>query len=179
MPVTIDGANGVSKVAPGGVNQEAIADGVVGKGPMFAAYQSTLQTTPSGGGVWTVQLQGEEYASNGMFNPTGATVNGVPAYAFKPNVAGWYALSGTIAWSPNGTGARMCGITKNGGEVKRGSSTAAAASDYGTAVVSALVYLNGTTDYVNFTGYQSSGGNLNTVAGAYLVYFCGHLVRAA
>jgi len=45
---------------------------------------------------------------------------------------------------------------------------------------SALVYCNGSTDYVEFYSYQNSGGNLNTGSyGNATVVFEGYFVRSA
>jgi hypothetical protein len=79
---------------------------------------------------------------------------------FTPNVEGYYYVSGCLFFASSSAGVvNSLSIYKNGSRVVAGDQN----SD-GTArcsFCSALVYLNGTTDYVDMRAYQSSGGNLN------------------
>lgn len=78
---------------------------------------------------------------------------------------GWYLLSGGCGWAVNAAGQRGCEFAKNGTslpgtDVMQPNATASFASS--TTVRSSHVQLNGTTDYVELRGFQSSGGALST-----------------
>ena len=133
--------------------------------PCFSAYQSTLQSVANTTFV-LIAFQTEEFDTNNNFD---STTN----YRFTPTVAGYYAIYGSIlAASANPL---LLSVFKNGVEYKRGGIyTTTAAS-----VVSALVSMNGSTDYVDLRLYQSSGGAINTTAAATVTYFNGSMVRSA
>jgi hypothetical protein len=135
-----------------------------GNGPAFSAYQSAAQSLATG--VQTkILFQSEEFDTAGAFD---ATTN----YRFQPTVAGYYQIQTTVSLASMA----IAYLFKNGSEFKRG-------LQYNTANISssvtALVYLNGTTDYVEAYALQSSGASQNTNAGANLTYFQGFLARAA
>ena len=44
---------------------------------------------------------------------------------------------------------------------------------------SVILYLNGSTDYVELYGYQATGGTVSTSPGADVTVFSGVLMRAA
>jgi hypothetical protein len=45
--------------------------------------------------------------------------------------------------------------------------------------MSILVYLNGSTDYIEFYCYQASGASLNTTTGVVQTYFQAAMIRSA
>lgn len=136
---------------------------MAGNGPAFSAYQSSAQT-PSAG-TWTkIQYQTEEFDTNSCYD-------NVTNYRFTPNVAGYYQISGR---AENGSAFNVMSLSiyKNGSAFKN--------SSYGSTMagvqVSALIYFNGSTDYVETYLNQSSANALvATPAGT---YFQGVLVRA-
>jgi hypothetical protein len=73
-----------------------------------------------------------------------------------------------------GTAETFLAIYKNGAEFKRGTGAVLNAS------ITAMVYCNGSTDYIEIYGYQASGGTV-AMNGASPIYstFAGALVRAA
>lgn len=78
-----------------------------------------------------------------------------------PTLAGIYACSGTILWASNATGDRRAYIGKNGtagAPVSRRFGTSGGAL---TCEVYREVECNGSTDYIELFGYQSSGGSLD------------------
>lgn len=166
MPTQISGTTGVSQVQDGAVTQADLAANVVGKGPVFSAYQSTLQSLVSAT-LTKVVLQSEEVDTNNAFDS-------VTNYRFQPNVAGYYYVTGQVQSS--GPSNFYVAIHKSGNELKRGVQSTGAATY--AANVACLVYLNGTTDYVELFAWQN-GTTQNTVTGANTTYFQGHLVRAA
>lgn len=139
-------------------------------GPTFSAYQSTLHSVANS--TFTkVQLQSEEFDTASNFD---STTN----YRFTPTVAGYYHIDGACVFASSAAFV-VVSIFKNGSEFKRGAQSGSAASSGFGGAVSALVFLNGSTDYVELFCLQVSGGSLNTSTGAALTYFQGFLARAS
>jgi len=148
--------------------------------PAFSAY-------PSGAVSLTNVTQTvmacstEEFDIGGCYNNTGSTVtlNGlsVPAYAFCPNVAGYYIITCTT-FLVAASGTIQANIAKNGtGTIVLSASCPNSSGGVGPSV-SKVVYLNGTGDYVQFTSYQTSGGTVSTLANRPdLIGFSGAFVR--
>ena len=146
--------------------------------PTFSAYQSTQQSTLTGGVDTLVVFQTEEWDTGGCFNNTASTVtlNGVsaPQYSFAPNVAGYYQVSGRCAVASS-VAYMIIKIFKNGSSYKR-------FSDTNTATVTAvngsvLIYFNGTSDYIQL--YCQQGGNQQLVNNSQCTYFQAVMVRSA
>lgn len=169
MSVTIDGTEGISKVQAASINQDDLADGVGGTGPAFSAYSTSNQSIPNG--VETkVNLGVVQFDTDGCFSSS----------RFPPTTPGYYQITGRIGWVsgafPPG---QYCSIHKNGVGARRGQQHSSA-SVVDSSVVSGLVYLNGTTDYVELyalQGYTSaqaiSGG------GEAITFMNGFLARKA
>lgn len=136
-------------------------------GPAFYAYNNTTQSISTGTFV-KVALPLEGFDTANAFD---ATTN----YRFTPLTAGYYQISGAVYG--NGTNRLIVSLFKNGTELFRGSDFSATAGYSG--MVSALVYCNGSTDYVEL---YTSSGNVGTIgfAGATaLNWMTGSLVRGA
>jgi hypothetical protein len=151
---------------------------VSGNMPTFSAYQSTQQSSLSSGTATLIQFQTKEFDTNNCFNNTGSTVtlNGVsaPQYSFAPNVAGYYQISGRCEVASSVV-YMLIYIYKNGSSIKRFTNTNTATV---TAVNgSALIYLNGTTDYIQL--YCQQGGNQQLTNTADTTYFQAVMVRTA
>lgn len=88
---------------------------------------------------------------------------------YTPQTQGRYMISGGISWAANGTGIRNTELWKNGAAISGGGTTYLSAgsgltSRYPSRTMT--VSANGSTDYVELVGYQSSGVALSTaVAG--------------
>ena len=139
---------------------------VSGNMPAFSAYQSSAQSVTNS--TWTkVQLQTEEFDTNSYFDNT-------TNYRFTPQIAGYYQVSGSIRVSSARTQIQVS-IYKNGAQFK----------DLGTDVSansaqcngSALIYFNGSTDYVEL--YCWIGATQNLTNQVYGTYFQAALVRGA
>ena len=134
---------------------------VSGNMPAFSAYQSTNQSISSS--TFTkLTIDTEEFDTNNNFASS----------RFTPTVAGYYQINGSVQTA--GAPAYISvDIHKNGSTYKYG--------NFGTAVyqstVSSLVYLNGSTDYVELYGYSNAGWT--SQSGSTATYFNGALVRAA
>ena len=150
-----------------------------GNMPAFSAYQSSAQT-PSAATYTLLQLQTKEFDTGTCFNNTASpvTLNGltVPAYAFMPNVAGYYQISGCCFMSALTTEVDI-GIYKNASLFKRGLAIIGVTAVVISSNVSALIYLNGTTDYIQ--AYVYSATSLATNAAANTTYFQAAMVRSA
>ena len=141
--------------------------------PAFSAYQSSAQTL-STSTTTKIQFQTEEWDTASCFNNTGSTVGSIPAYAFLPNVAGYYQVTGGIQVGTSATVMTMY-LYKNGSAYKQlvSSNSATLSGGYGGA----LVYLNGSTDYIEFYVNLSTGQILN--AQSYYCYFQAAMIRSA
>jgi hypothetical protein len=134
---------------------------VSGNMPAFSAYNST-GTSLTGSANTKVLFQTEEFDTNSNFASS----------TFTPTVAGYYQITANVQW---GTATEsQCYIYKNGSNFKQG--TNIATSTKGCAIT-ALIYMNGTTDYLEI--YVFVGSTYTTQTGATTTYFQGCLVRAA
>jgi hypothetical protein len=139
--------------------------------PAFSAYAGSAQNTTSN--VYTkVQFPNEEFDTNNNFD---SSTN----YRFTPTVAGYYQLN--VSVSVNGSPARFAiQLYKNGSAYKIITDISCGTGTTPNAIAgSAVVYFNGSTDYVELWVYQSSGGALGTAATAAANYFQASFVRAA
>lgn len=138
--------------------------------PAFSAYASAATTTTNNA-FTKIAFQVEEYDTNNNYDNT-------TNYRFTPTVAGYYQISAGVQFAADPDGGVAVVIYKNGTAYRTGSFFPNG-NISPVAVVSALVYFNGSTDYVEIYGYQASGGNLNTVSGINFSYFNGVFVRSA
>jgi hypothetical protein len=136
--------------------------------PAFAAKATAVQTVNNT--TWT-KLEfnseaGTGFDTNSNFNTT--------TYRFTPTVAGYYQINGSGYAYPAVTGAVNLSIYLNGAGYTANVSAPNANQGPGLQVA-ALMYLNGSTDYVEIYIYQSSGGALTCGGND----FSGVLVRGA
>jgi hypothetical protein len=140
---------------------------VSGNMPAFSAYQSSNQTLSST--TWTkLQFQTEEFDTANAFD---STTN----YRFTPLVAGYYQVSGGLLINSSATSIRL-NIYKNGSAFKNLALTNSATVS--AIYSSALIYLNGSTDYVELYGYLTTGQALDG-SSASNVYFQAAMIRGA
>lgn len=139
-----------------------------GTGPAFSAYASA-NTACANNNFTKVIFASEEYDTANCFSSS----------RFTPNVAGYYLITGSLAW---GTGTFVVGVSmfKNGSRAKDGTYINSNASTGGVTTISAQVYLNGSTDYVEIYAYQASGGTIDVFTnGANGTVFAGSMIRSA
>lgn len=137
-------------------------------GPAFRAYRSADQTGVPNATFTKVALNTEEFDVGGCFD---STTN----YRFTPNVAGYYFFEWTLTCSGSPLTSNTASLRKNGAEVANSVYySAAAGSRIGG---SRLIYMNGTTDYVELFGYVS-GTTLKFASGLAETSLSGHFVRA-
>jgi hypothetical protein len=183
MPMVLSGDGTITGLVAGGlpdatIIQADLATNVVGNGPSFSAWQSTQQPTLTAVVLTLLQFQTEEWDTGGCFNNTGSTVtlNGVsaPQYSFAPNVAGYYQISGSAAVASSNTW-MFVAVYKNGSLYKRSTNTNPASIS--SIAGSALVYLNGTSDYVQLYCQQGANQQLQNLSD--VTYFQAAMVRSA
>lgn len=140
-------------------------------GPAFSAYINTTQTV-SNGVATKIALNAETFDTNNAFD---STTN----YRFQPTVAGYYFFTGRLSGLAATAGTVMYAhIYKNGVNVKNGQPyVPPSGSSSMTVVISGLIYLNGSTDYVELWGTNSGSGTNTFSAGANASFFDGYFVR--
>ena len=145
--------------------------------PAFSAYPSGTFTM-SASTFTIVPCNTEEFDTNSNFNNTGSTVGSTPAYSFLPTVAGYYQINGTWSLASGTTFTRaIAAIYKNGGIFKQGLDNTTATATGST--VSAIVYLNGSTDYIGFYIFEGGTGTNTVNAGPSSTYFQAAMIRSA
>lgn len=117
-------------------------------GPAFSAYAAS-DLTISSGTFTKVKLDTELFDTDNCFD---STTN----YRFTPTKAGYYQLNGVIRYSGTLSSTLLCCIFKNGSEYARGLETTVLYQ----ANCAELVYLNGSTDYVELYGFMTGTGTL-------------------
>lgn len=161
--LTVDSTSGIT--FPNATTQAVAAQ----TGPSFSAYPNNAQAVASS--TWTkLQCNTEIFDTNNNFD---STTN----YRFTPTVAGYYLINGSWYTSVSSNQV-ISGIYKNGSLYQM---AACGATSQGVVIpVSSLVYLNGSTDYVELYAYQNSGGSFNTIGNRPDInYFQGFLARVA
>lgn len=170
MTVVIDGSTGIDAVQNGVIVQADLASNVVGNGPCFSAYGNALQTAASGVPL-KIAYNIETIDTNTFYDNTN--------YRFLPAIAGYYYMNAVVTFSaaPD-TSYGSALLYKNGVGIVQGSKSNNNATVGVTCTVSGLVYLNGSTDYVEVFGLQNQGA---ITIGASQVFhvFQGFLARAA
>jgi hypothetical protein len=144
---------------------------VSGNMPAFSAYQSTAQTGITSNVATKMELQTEEFDTNNNFSSS----------RFTPTVAGYYQISAgaTIPYN-NTTGNLITAIYKNGSLYKFGATTNGFSLFFAASTVSALVFCNGSTDYIElYVTATNNGGNWQSWNGQSNTYMTGALVRTA
>jgi hypothetical protein len=165
------GSVGTSYLVDGSVTQAKVATGVAGTGPAFSAYAGSNQTITSS--TFTkIEINTEEFDTANCYNTS--------TYRFTPNVAGYYQVSGCINnYSSTSPTRVFATIYKNGSVYKRFSDGAVSSGTfYAASEGSALVYLNGSTDYIELYGFIVAATATIAADSAY-VFFQASLVRAA
>lgn len=89
-----------------------------------------------------------------------------------PDVPGRFRVTGQITFdTASGTGARIVSIRLNGTTVRGRQSVGAISGTTMSVQVYAEVPMNGSTDYVELIGYQSSGSSMITTTGIGSTWF--------
>ena len=159
MPILLSGSSGITYP-----NNTV---GTTGNGPAFSAFLNSQQTP--GANTWTkVVFNGEEFDTNSNYDTANSR--------FTPTVAGYYYFVMQVGGGP--TASNLTRFYKNGSVFKESMlNNAASAIFYGTIPLSALIYMNGTTDYIEAYFFTASSYAIDTASR--LSFFQGYLVRGA
>jgi hypothetical protein len=139
--------------------------------PAFSAYLPTSNQSVTTNVATKVTLSAKTFDTNNNFD---STTN----YRFTPTVAGYYQISGQVYCNSGASSTSIISyIYKNGTEYCR--NQLAGTFGQGGTSVSAIVYLNGSTDYVELYGLNASSTTPIFSFGSNLTYFSGSLMRGA
>ena len=125
--------------------------------PLFQGYQSAAQSIANNS-LTALGIDTEEVDT---YNAHSTSTNNS---RYTPVVAGYYLVIGSYGYAANATGNRFALIYRKGALVNRGQNggLAPAATNTGVTQAVAVVYCNGSTDYIETYAFQTSGGALNT-----------------
>ena len=147
---------------------------VSGNMPAFSAYYSSGGQTIASSTYTKIILNSEFFDTASCFD---STTN----YRFTPTVAGYYQINGQISVGAM-SGLLQAVVYKNGSAFQTNSSLGNNVNGTGTSIAT-IVYLNGSTDYVELYAWQNSGSAKTTINGIdaanNTTWFNGSLVRSA
>jgi hypothetical protein len=168
IPAT-SGAVTTPYILDGAVTQAKLGTNVAGNGPAFSAYLNTTQSITANT-MTKVQMNAVAFDTASCFNTS--------TYRFTPNVAGYYQINYVAVMGGSNLTNMQAFIYKNG---------IAATSPYFYApsvsginnyslTQSKLIYMNGSTDYIDFYTYIGAtspslvgdGTNIYTLATGFL-----------
>lgn len=173
--ITTADASGVLELQSGGTTVATIRASGVNAGiqvaanaaPAFSAYAGANQliTTAT---FTKAQINTEVFDTNSNYDTT--------TYRFTPTVAGYYQINGGVNSSASAASTRtMALIYKNGSMYTQGPDITL---NGGGSSVSSIVYMNGSTDYLELYAFIA-GTTPGIFAGSPYTYFNGSLVRSA
>lgn len=152
------------------LQQNGVALPALSVAPAFSAYNSSATSVPNTT-ITKIAFQTEEFDTANCFD---STTN----YRFTPNVAGYYQFNLSCQVASPATNVYVL-LYKNGSAFKTAGTQAGNGAYLYGSNFSTLVYMNGSTDYVEGYVFQGSGGSLNTATGILYTYFQGFLARGA
>lgn len=148
-------------------------NGVNTLGPCFSATTSAAQSVSAS--TWTkVNVNTEDF-------DTASAFDSVTNYRFQPTIAGYYQINGSLYVTATSLATAGAAIYKNAVTKARSLDTMSSNANASQMLsVSTLVYLNGTTDYVELFGFCNAASGMTVGGNGYdFCHFSGHLVRAA
>ena len=176
MPMTINGDGSITGLVAGGlpdatIVQADLAAGVAGNGPAFSASANAAQTLTNS--TFTkLTFSVEDFDTNSNFASS----------TFTPTVAGYYQINYTVNGNAATSLTRLIGaLYKNGSVISRDIDVTVSAGQNPVCVSGAkIVYMNGTTDYLEIYGFITGTGTLTSGANSTTTnYFSACLVRSA
>jgi hypothetical protein len=171
--MVINGSGSITGLSAGGlpdatIQQADLATNVAGNGPAFSAYASAAQTVTSTVDTKVV-FDTETFDTNSNFASS----------RFTPTVAGYYQLNTLIRFNGTVPSQYIISFYKNGASLGVAYQLNISA---GLLIqpISTLLYLNGTTDYVEvYASITATSPTLGATANINTNYFSGVMVRAA
>lgn len=130
-------------------------------GPGFSAWKNgAAQGIPSGS-LTKVTFSAEQWDNGGCYDTSTSR--------FKPTTPGYYYVSTSIQYQGIGSTSVNLYLSKNGSYYKMGQYTCP--SGYNSYPVNALVYMNGSTDYLEVYTKHYSGSTINLSGESYQTWF--------
>ena len=167
-----------AKILDANVTQAKLGTNVAGNGPAFAAYLSSNQIFSNDGSATTIGINTKIFDTASCFNTS--------TYRFTPNVAGYYQINASIQIDNNAVGSLgviFAVIRKNGGSNGDIGITSIQSAQFSSMLMSGsnLIYLNGSTDYVDLHAVVVGGSSTSPmiVGGPTRTYMSGFLARSA
>jgi hypothetical protein len=140
--------------------------------PTFSAYQSSAQNGIANATPTKITFDVEEFDTANCFSSS----------RFTPTVAGYYLITAGLQIPYNAyTHMALTMVYKNGSAAKQGAVSVGNPVAYPQSIASVIMYLNGSTDYVEIYGYgyNSNSSTFNTQPGADRTWFQACLLRGA
>jgi len=156
------------------VQQNGVTLGIFGNQPAFFVRPSAGQTVTFATAT-KIQFNTKDFDTNNNFDNT-------TNYRFTPTVAGYYQISASLRATGSTTNTQsVLSIYKNGSSYISQVVSETNITKFPT--VSALISMNGTTDYIEFYGNITGTGTATfgttNADGSYVTWASGVLVRAA
>jgi hypothetical protein len=175
MSITINGDGTITGISAGGlpdaiITQPELASGVAGNGPAFSAFQGTTQTIALST-LTKVSFNTERFDTSACFDTT--------LFRFTPNIAGYYQINVNVMfdYSISQFSSTTLVLQKNGTTIHTVSTNTV--NWYGNRLLNEVVYMNGTTDYLEVYGSIVGGAGPQFLGGTIYNSFSGAMVRAA
>lgn len=137
--------------------------------PAFSAYLNTNQSIPTGVDT-KVQFNTEVFDTASCYDTS--------TYRFTPTVAGYYQVTVSVRdWTGASAGTIRANIWKNGSVI----ATSIVLNNVNgmTSMTTNLVYMNGSTDYLEGYMFQNSGSSMNCHGLQQYTFFQACLLRGA
>jgi hypothetical protein len=155
-------SNGVAVTVPAVAGTMMVS----GNMPAFSAYASVTQTIAQNTFV-KVLFDTEEFDTNNNFASS----------RFTPTVAGYYQVNAAIEWTTSqGSFEQVLCVTKNGSNYK---TLADVISPVYALAGACLIYLNGSTDYIEIAALTANTGTRTINLSSQYTWFQACLVRGA
>ena len=137
---------------------------VLPKTPTFSALTSGSVTVSSGYSDTKLTFDTEEWDVGGYFDTS--------THRYTPLVAGYYLV--TVSAGLTSTTPVRTKIYKNGSLERGGPAVETAAYGYNNSITTALVSMNGSSDYLE--GYVQASSSGTVPSGKFITFFQAHLV---
>jgi hypothetical protein len=154
------------------VQQNGVTVNKITVAPAFSAYQSVSQTL-SNNAYNKITLTTESFDTNSNYDTSTSR--------FTPTVAGYYYVSGRATAVTTSTSDQLGAyIRKNATAfINQGTAITGLTNFYPTAVVTDLIYMNGSTDFIELYVYLGSSATKASANDSQSTAFGATLVRAA
>lgn len=127
--------------------------------PKFAAGRATNQTGIAASTFTKVQFNSEQFDTHSAYDP-------VTNYRFTPQQAGKYVVCASVDWVSTADQATFQTLIYKNGSLHYYTQEAASGTGGLTVDLSAIVDMNGTTDYLEVYVYQGTATTRDILAGA-------------